>query len=87
MARKNTYHVVTSSAKMPNSCWGRYARIGVLECVLGYEPRRIDDRPKQVVRIVETWERLHVGSTSRCAFEVALQEAKAMAERLNAKGE
>ena len=42
----------------------------------------ISARARGVIRIVETWERLHIGRT-RGAYWDALEEAQAMAEKLN----
>lgn len=76
--------VVDSCARMPRSCWGRYRRVAVLECVAGYVPTRIDARGRGVVRIVRRWERLFDGTTDRCAYATARREADALAEALNA---
>jgi hypothetical protein len=46
----------------------------------------ISPRARGVVRIVQTWERLHVGITERGAYQRALVEARALAERLNSGG-
>lgn len=72
------YRLMTAAARMPANCWGRYARIGVVELEEGYEgyPSMISARARGVARVVETWERLYVGKTDRCAFEVAMREAE-----------
>jgi len=75
--------VMTSAAKMPQSCWGQYRRIGVLEIEAGSSPTMISERARGVVRVVETWEKLNVGKTARCAYQRALAEAEAMAAELN----
>lgn len=79
--------VVEKAARMPSSCWGRYVRIGVVEVEPGFEgePKMLSDRALGVKRIVETWERRHVGKTERCAAAVARQEAEALADRLNSE--
>ena len=78
--------VVSSAACMPNSCWGTYKRVGVLEVAADVDERRltIDVRRKGVVRVVSTWEKLNVGHTARCAYQRALAEAREMAASLNA---
>ena len=81
---KMTYIVASSSAKMPRKCWGQYRRVAVLEIEPGAKPAMISERAKGVRRVVETWERLSVGKTNRCAYRRALEEAKALADRLNA---
>jgi len=87
---KTEYVVLTAAAAMPNSCWGRYGRVALLEVRCDDEgrpilPGLISDRPHCVVRIVRTWERLNKGTTDRCAFAVALQEAEDLACELNDK--
>lgn len=78
------YIVMSSSAQMPSSCWGIYRRCAILEIVPGATPDAIDERRAGVVRVVETWERLHyVAGSDRCAFAVALQEAIEACARLN----
>lgn len=79
------YVVRSAAARMPSSCWGTYRRVAVLEVVRGYQPPRIDARCAGVVEITATWERRHVGGTSRCAYARALAEAEVMAARLNAE--
>lgn len=79
------YIVKDAAARMPSSCWGRYRRVAVLEVDEGVtDVKMISDRARGVRRIVQTWERLNVGSTERCAFQVALTKAKALAAELNA---
>jgi hypothetical protein len=78
---------MTASAKMPSSCKGTYRRIAVVETSLapGEVPAMISDRAKGVVRIVETWERLHVGKTRRSEYFRALEDAEKLLQRLMAK--
>lgn len=80
------YVVKTSSACMPSSCWGRYGRIAVLEVRRDRgedEPKMISEHARCVVRVVKVWERLHIGTTDRCAFAKALAKAKSLANELN----
>lgn len=78
------YIVVSKAARMPAGCWGRYRRVAVVEVRDPKAPvPAIDERGRNVVRIVETWERLNVGRTDKCAFERAMAEARAMADELN----
>jgi hypothetical protein len=79
------YIVISSSAKMPSSCRGRYRRVGVVELEPGVEepPTMLSSRSRQVKRVVETWERLNVGTTERCAYQRAMREAGALATKLN----
>lgn len=69
---------------MPSTCWGRYARVAVLEVEVGTHPTMISERARGVVRIVETWEKLNVGTSERCAYQRALAEAEELAADLNA---
>ena len=80
------YIVQTAAACMPNSCWGTYRRVAVLEVEQGVESvAMISERAKGVVSIVCTWERLNVGTTDRCAYEIALAEAHEMITELEAR--
>ena len=77
--------VMTSSAKMPGSCWGQYARVAVVETDLPEgTPKMISDRARGMVRIVQTWERCSAPPGGKnTAFTRALAEARAMADHLN----
>lgn len=76
--------VQTAAAKMPSSCDGKYARIAVLECEhWQHAPKMISTHARGVVRIVETWERLNVGKTEKCAFRRALKKANELCAELN----
>jgi len=76
--------IQTAAAKMPQSCWGTYKRVAVLEVEDGVETvAMISSRARGVVEIVQTWEKLNVGSTSQCAFQKALAEAKELTAELN----
>jgi len=43
----------------------------------------ISTHARGVVDVVETWERLNVGKTDRCAYARALAEAEALAAKIN----
>ncbi len=76
--------VKSSTARMPQSCWGTYRRVAVLEVAVDApEPRMISERARGVIAIVRTWERRSVGSTARCAYQVAMREAAELAAALN----
>ena len=78
------YIVQVASANMPNSCWGIYNRVAVLEVHDGVtRASMISDRSRDVVRVVETWEALNVGKTERCAYRRALKQARAIAADMN----
>ena len=78
MNTQANHTILTASAKMPSSCWGKYARIAVVELEPGFDgrPAMISERARGIKRIVATWERLHVGKTSRCAYSRAMVEAE-----------
>ncbi len=79
-----TYIVQTASECMPNSCWGVYRRVAVLRLAPGAtSASMISPRARGVEKIVREWRRLNVGKTERGAYQVALAEAQAIAERLN----
>jgi hypothetical protein len=75
--------VMTAKAKMPSSCWGTYKRIAVVECDSNNLPKQINPKHKSVKRIMQKWERLNVGRTNRCAYQIALVEAIELCEQLN----
>ena len=82
--KKNTEFVVmTASECMPSSCWGKYGKVAVVEIEEDADPKMISERARGVVRIVETWRRLNVGTTERCAFQKALAEANELCDKLN----
>lgn len=81
---KTVYIVKTAAACMPSSCWGTYRRVAVLECEAWQTaPSMISNRARGVVRVVQTWERLNVGLTDRCAYRQALIEAEHLCVQLN----
>ena len=79
------YIIMQRSAKMPVSCWGRYGKIAVVRLQDGFEgePAMISARSRGVAEVVQIWDRLHVGTTDRCAYYKALREAEALCAELN----
>ncbi len=79
------YRIQTAAARMPGSCWGRYGKIGVVEVEAGYEKpiKMISDRARGVVRVVRIWDRLHMGTTQRCAYARAMAEARRLVNDLS----
>ena len=77
------YVVMTSAAKMPSSCWGRYGNVGIMSVAPGAPMPRIM-RESKTASVVWYRGKLNKGSSSRCAFEQALTEATAKAAELNA---
>lgn len=78
--------VLTASAHMPSTVKHPYRRVAVVELAEpGVVPKMISSRARGVARIVQTWERCHVGSGGpRTAYGRALEEARRLADRLNA---
>ena len=81
--------VVDKSAHMPNSCWGVYRRVGVVELTVeaqreGSFPAMLSKRATAVNRVVDTWENCNVGTTNRCAYRRAVVAANDLADKLNA---
>lgn len=82
-----TYHVLTAAAQMSGSCRGVYKRVAVVkvdhhEHPAGFVPKTI--REGRGVEIVRAWERLSVGKTERCAYQIALRHAATLAINLAA---
>ena len=79
--------VMQAAACMPNSCWGRYRKVAVVEIEDGFKgkPKMISRRAKGVARVVALWDKQSVGKTARCAFRQALAAAEALCARLNAE--
>jgi hypothetical protein len=82
--------VMEAAANMPSSCKGRYKRVAVVvidsDVLRDFDrafPHCISARARGVVRIVRTWEKLNAGSTDRCAYRRALDEAERLAEQVN----
>lgn len=75
--------VMTAATPMPQSCWGQYRRVAVVEVEGDTKPKMISKRARGVVRIVKRWEKLSVGKTDRCAYRRALADAGALARALN----
>lgn len=78
------YIVKHSSARMPSTCKGRYRRVAVVEVEPGAVPAMISTRARGVRRIVQTRERCNVGTSDRCAYQRAEEEAYRLADQLNA---
>lgn len=79
--------VLTSSAKMPQSCRGRYRNVALVKLTQEYTakgllPAMISERARGVLRIIRMGH-YHVGETERGAYQKALTEANDRAHRLN----
>ena len=80
----DTKFIVKSSAPWHPQRGGTYRRVAVLEVAADApEPRMISEHARGVIAVVRTWERRSVGSTARCAYQVAMREAAELAAELN----
>lgn len=78
------YIVMTSAAKMPQCCWGRYRNVAVVEVEdINVRPTMISMRALNVIRIVKHFGPQSVGKTKACAYERTLVEAYRMADAMN----
>jgi hypothetical protein len=82
-----TWIVQTSSASMPNSCWGIYRNVAVIKLTPEYaaanrRPKMMSLRARGVLDIYH-FGHYHVGKTTRCAYQRVLQEAQTLANMLN----
>lgn len=78
----NRFIVMTAAAKMPSKCKGRYGKIAVVE-TSGQMPKQMHPKHKSVKRIIEVWDRRHIGKTERSEFQKCLKEANDLCETLN----
>ena len=74
MVRGN-FAIISSADTSPG--FGEYRRIGLVELDKSVDtiPVMISQRARGSSRVIETWERLHVGKTNRCAYQRALVDA------------
>ncbi len=79
------YVVLTSSAKMPNSCWGRYGNVAIIETDGKTMPKQINSRHKAVISIPWYRGRLHIGGP-KSAYARAVDEAIALCAKWNMEG-
>ncbi len=79
--------VMTSSASMPNSCWGRYRNVACVDLDQEYTahnwlPYCISDRARGVLKVRHMGHH-NVGKTDRCAYDKVVVEAERRCEVLN----
>jgi predicted carbohydrate-binding protein with CBM5 and CBM33 domain len=79
--------VMTSSAKMPSSCWGRYLNVALVQlnqhyAAHGLIPAMISENARGVLRIRHLGHH-NSGSTDRCAAARVIARAEQMAQDLN----
>ena len=81
---KMSRYIIKTSSTGCLGRYGEYRRVAIVEVEPGVdEVSMISERARGVVRVVKTWEKLNVGTTSRCAYQVALSEARDQCARLN----
>lgn len=78
-----THVVMTSSANMPATCWGRYANVAVVKIDSNNPPKQINPKHKKVLDIRYYEGKLFVGKTNKCAFARALSRANELAKIWN----
>lgn len=83
LRRPETEFKLVISSTSQKGRWGKYQRIGLLEVLKGYTPSRIDIRNNSVIRVVQTWEKLHTGTTERDMFTRYLRHAESVCAELN----
>ncbi len=71
--------VMTSSAKMPSSCWGRYTNVALVQLnqeytALNKRPKMISEHARGVLRIRHLGHHAE-GKTERCGAARALARA------------
>jgi hypothetical protein len=72
--------VRTSCAKMPNSCWGSYVHVGVIEVHHGHYTPQLRDTKSQTLRWYSG--RNNSGTSDRCAAAVSWRAARAAATEM-----
>ena len=75
MVRGN-FAIISSSDSAPGG-FGEYRRIALVELDKSVDkiPTMITQRARGCSRVIETWERLNVGKTNRCAYQRSLADA------------
>jgi len=86
---------MTSSARMPNSCWGVYRNVSIVNVLhtdfnMGKRPKMLSGRAKSIIKRggagqSGVWHlgRYSVGKTARCAYQRAIASAQVECNRLN----
>lgn len=75
--------VVMSSADQPRGKWHGYRKVAVIETDGRHMPSMIHVGHASVRRIVFRRDQVFAGTSDRCGFAIALEQAKALAARLN----
>lgn len=81
------YCVMTSSAHNKGTAakFSQYRNVAVVEVQDGMpKPRMISPRAIGLIRIVQFWPSCNVGTSERCQYQIALREAEALVDELNA---
>ena len=75
----STFTIRISAANLPNSCWGRYVHVGVIEC-WGKYTCALRETKSQTIHGYRG--RLNEGTSDRCASAVALRSRRVLRDRL-----
>jgi hypothetical protein len=81
------YIVMTASARMPANCRGRYGKVAVVETDQTGTPKMISTHARHCVEVVQIWDRRNIGTTRKCAYCRAIEEARKLAAELNKQSE
>lgn len=79
--------VMSSSAHMPQTCWGRYRNVALVKLTPEYAakklfPRMISQRANGVEQVIKLG-KFFVGDTEKCAYMKAMRQAREMARQYN----
>ena len=79
--------VMSSSAHMPQTCWGRYRNVALVKLTPEYAarklmPRMISPRANGVEQVIRLG-KFFVGHTARCAYQVAMKHAQETVRQYN----
>lgn len=78
--------VVMTASTTPLGGWGEYRKVAIVRVEEGYgagDVIRIDERLKAVAKVVEVWDKCHVGITEESCYSRTLHNASLRAEELN----
>jgi hypothetical protein len=81
--RRKPFVVKTSSSRLGNNCYGKYANVAVIETDGITKPKMISERPKGVIRIIRKETNCNMGTTLRSSFGQACEYAVDLCEFLN----
>lgn len=81
----DTHFIVQTASTQCAAKFGNYRKVAILEVTEGLiEVSMISAHAKGCVRVVAMWDRLNVGTTDACAYQMQLAEAVKVTADLNA---